>query len=110
LVIEPNGYLSSIPAVLADLSRGGRALSVFWNVNALMSVCYAVDGDVRRSFDALLLDGEGEPLPEESGLPFGHPGKPRTAMLALVERITGVAVDRDWLMRTRRTFFTRRCG
>jgi hypothetical protein len=48
VVVEPNGYLGSVPEILADLSQGGRALSVFWNVNALMRVCYAEGGQLRR--------------------------------------------------------------
>ena len=103
VVIEPNGFLCSLPSVLAALSQGGHALSVYWNVNALMTVVYAVDGEVERYFDALLLDGTGAPMSEEADLPFGHPGSPRAAMLALVERRTGLKIDRNWLSRQRET-------
>jgi len=97
VIVEPNGYLTSFPRTLEALSDGGRAGNVYWNVNAVMSFGWAVDGRLVRQFDPLLYDSEGA-LPEERDLPFGRPGAPQAAALALLERLTGTRVDRDWLL------------
>ncbi len=108
VLVEPGGWLLTDHALLAAVSAGGEAVSVFWNVNADMQFAYARQGVVLRSFDALLLDQSavGEPLPEEAGLDFGRPRIPvRARMLELAERITGVTLDEDWLEnRSRRTW------
>jgi hypothetical protein len=110
VLVEPNGYAAATPDVVAGLSRGGTAVSVFWNANAHTGFVLAREGDVVRSFDPLLfeLGPRGEPLPEEHGLPFGRPGAGLArAALTLAERLTGVRVERDWLMEgTRRTWTT----
>ncbi len=98
VVIEPNGFITPGPELTALLSTDGRAASSYWNVNALMIFAWAIDGHLRRWFDPLLGHGEGSPLPEEDALPFGYPGQPRAAMLALMERLTGVAIEQDWLI------------
>ncbi len=36
VLVEDNGYEGAQPDVLASLSRGGRAASVFWNVNGMV--------------------------------------------------------------------------
>jgi hypothetical protein len=75
-------------------------LSVYWNVNALMRFAMYADGVLVRSFDPLLTDAgsQGKPLGEEEGLPFGVEGEPRAAAMTLAERLTGAAVERDWLL------------
>ncbi len=108
-VVEPNGYLSSLPENLLALSQGGRAVSVYWNVNAQMRFQYAVHGVLRRSFDPLLPDlgPEGEPLPEESGLGFGDEDKePRVAALLVAQRLTGITTDMRELLDTPRPTWT----
>jgi DMSO/TMAO reductase YedYZ molybdopterin-dependent catalytic subunit len=108
VLVEPNGYLTSLPRVVAALSRRGVAVSVFWNVNALMRLTAARDGAVVRAFDPLLFaaSAEGEPLPQEEGLPFGEVGPVRQAALELAERLTGVHVDRTWLLEIPRSTWT----
>jgi len=104
VLVEPNGWLTAYGDVLSRLSQGGKAGSVFWNVNAHMSFGWAVDGTLIRWFDPLLYDADGA-LPEEADLPFGHPGHPQAAALALLTRLTGVIVDQSWLLdRARPTF------
>jgi hypothetical protein len=104
VLIEPNGFVGPLPGTLKALSAGGRAASAFWNVNAVMSFSWAIDGQVIRQFDPLLYDADGR-LPEEEGLPFGHPGEPRIAAMTLLDRLTGVHIERTWLLdRVRPTF------
>jgi hypothetical protein len=108
-VVEPNGYLSSLPGNLVALSRGGRAVSVYWNVNAQMRFQYAVDGVLRRSFDPLLPDlgPEGDALPEEFGLRFGtEDADPRAESLLLAQRLTGVVTELSELLETPRSTWT----
>jgi hypothetical protein len=76
VLIEPNGYLASLPDALEALSDLDVALSVYWNVNAQMRFAMYADGILVRSFDPLLPDlgPQGNPLPEEEGLSFGPEG------------------------------------
>jgi hypothetical protein len=76
-----------------DLSRHGRYAAYFWNVNAVMRSVFAEAGVVRRDFDPLLYDSDGEPeraLPEERGLPF-----PSGGPLIARKGILGVDLDLD---------------
>lgn len=96
VLLAPNGFEFSNPGVAAGASRLGRVISVFWNVNAVMRVLVADGGQITRSFDPLIVDdAEGTPLSEESGLPFGAPGRPRAASLELAERLTGQRLTRS---------------
>ena len=96
--LAANGFEFSYPGVAAGASRLGRVVSVFWNVNAVMRILVADGGQVTRSFDPLIVDdAEGSPLPEEAGLPFGEPGKPRAASLVLAARLTGERLTRTWV-------------
>lgn len=99
--IESVGYVAAVPGVVRDLSRGGRCFSVRFDVNGADSVHYAVDGDLvvyeehdgtvhslraddprwRTSWCDGLLDAEGR---------WG------ANILALAERVMGVAVRRSW--------------
>ena len=103
--VEPWGWGTSISEIVAGVSKGGSAISVFWNVNAVMRVVVARDGAVVREFDPLLYDDGGVPMPEEAGLPFGETGPCRGAALLVAERLTGVAVTRNWLLDRRRPTF-----
>ena len=100
VVVEPNGWLLTVPATAELVSAGGELVSVFWNVNASTLFTVAKGGVIIRRFDPLLYDQPsiGDPLPEEAGLPFGHPGEPRVAAVELAERLTGVRLTRDWLV------------
>jgi hypothetical protein len=98
-LIEPFGWAGATPDVLARLSAGGgRAVNVYWNVNALMHVGWADDGRVVASFDPLLDDRPDGREPEEADLPFGDPDRALRAALVLVERLTGVRIERAWLL------------
>lgn len=48
LAAENNGWLGARSEVVEASSRGGRAASVYWSVNADMSFLYAADGGRRR--------------------------------------------------------------
>jgi hypothetical protein len=101
-VIEPNGFLLSLPEIIVPMSRHGHVISAFWNVNSAMEFILAVGGRVRRRFDPLLYTADEDALPEESGLPFGHPGHPRAAALTLIARLTGATLTADWVLKKRR--------
>ena len=104
LLVEPNGWVTAYGEALSRLSEGGKAGNDFWNVNAHMRFGWAVDGTLIRQFDPLLYDADGA-LPEEAGLPFGHPGLSGGAALALLTRLTGVEIDQSGLLdRARPTF------
>lgn len=109
LIVEPNGYLSSLPENVERLSEAGRVVSVYWNVNSQMRFQYAINGSIHRSFDPLIpeLSPEGTPLPDESGLPFGVEGEdPRQAAVTLAGRLTGVALDPRTVLDTPRRTWT----
>lgn len=98
-LIEPFGWAGATPNVLARLSAGGgRAVNVYWNVNALMHVGWADDGRIVASFDPLLDDRSGGGEPEEADLPFGDPERALRAAFVLAERLTGVRIERAWLL------------
>ena len=103
VIIEPNGWLLTTAQHAEAVSRGAEAVSVFWNINAVMQFLLARDGRIVRRFDPLLYDqpGEGRPLPEESQLPFGDPEHCRDAAIELAERLAGVHLTRDWLLNHR---------
>lgn len=100
VAIQPVGWGTSVPEEVARLSVGGEAASVYWNVNAVMSASYARGGTLLRTFDPLLYDAAGA-LDQERGLPFGV-AHARAAALAFLARITGLVVERDWLLAPRR--------
>jgi hypothetical protein len=107
VVVEPNGFLLADEEKLAALSSDGAAVSAFRNINAQSRFILARRGGIVRSFDPVIPDYEpdGEPLPEESGLSFGADGDPTPASLVLLERVTGVPIEEDWLLdRPRRTW------
>jgi Family of unknown function (DUF6461) len=96
---ELNGWAGVSGERASLLSRRGRYVSVYRNVNAVMQVQYADAGEIVRSFDPLLYDSEGA-ISEEQGLPFGHPGSPDMAQFVLMERLTAVRLTREWLLET----------
>jgi hypothetical protein len=102
VLIEPNGWSTAAPTVLARLSRGGRAANVFWNVNADMSFGYAVDGSIVRTFDPVLYDAGDPPLPEEASLPFATGDSPSAAALTMLTQLMEVEIDLSWPLEPRR--------
>jgi hypothetical protein len=111
VTFEPNGWHGVDHQVAAALSAGGRYASYFWNVNAVKEFIFAEAGAIRRNFDPLLYDNDRQrehALPEELDLPFpseGRPLTPATASLALIERLTGVEITREWLLEGRRSTY-----
>jgi hypothetical protein len=51
LAVEYNGFRGADEAVLRRASAGGRAASMFWNVNALTRLSFAEGGHVLASFE-----------------------------------------------------------
>lgn len=100
ILVEPNGYLASLPEAVQALSDADVAVSVYWNVNAQMRFAMYADGVLIRSFDPLVrdLEPEGKPLAEEEGLQFGGEGDPRAGAMELAERLTGCGISPDWLL------------
>ena len=89
------------PEFAAALSRGGRFASFTWNGDGDMEFVYAVDGELRRSFDPLLYEAAAT-LPEEADLPFpdedteyldDDPLYAMSSAMTLLERLTGVRFD-----------------
>ena len=110
VLVEPNGYAAGTSDTVVRLSRGGTAVSLSWTVTGHQGFVLARGGVLVRAFDPLLfdLDPQGEPLPQEQGLPFGEPGGHlQRAALLLAERLTGVRLDQAWVMdEPRRTWTT----
>jgi hypothetical protein len=112
ITFEPNGWHGVERELAGRLSRSGRYVAYSWNVNALMTFVFAEAGLIRREFDPLLYDSDGEQdraLAEELDLPLpsgdGSPSRPRQASLMLIERLTGVEITRSWLLdETRPTY------
>jgi uncharacterized protein DUF6461 len=103
VTFEPNGWHGVEPERAVALSRSGRYVAYFWNVNAVTRLVFALAGVIQRDFDPLLYDSDGErALPEEVDLPFpagdDGPLTPGQAALALIERLTGVEITRAWLL------------
>jgi hypothetical protein len=97
LVVENNGFEGSRSEVLRRLP--GRAVSMFWNVNAATEFSYAVNGTVLTTFEALFPDYPTGAQPNAlsahfSGLPWRDLSVDSVSlMLALAARLTGVAVQ-----------------
>ena len=107
LVVEDNGHEGSRAEVLRRASHGTEVVSALWNVNALTRFNYAVDGEVRTSFEALLPEYREGTRPDaleelRAGLPWRQEHLRRdvdtvSLMLALIARITGQEITSDWL-------------
>lgn len=102
MVAEVNGFTGTKRRVLERLSEQGRAHSVFWNVNMMTSLGCAAFGDLlvafefpddRTGIDICALD-ELEALYAAERDPGSDT---RAAMMAVVERRTGVRLAEDWL-------------
>jgi hypothetical protein len=100
VVAEHNGWRAEERA--ARLSEGGRLACLFRNVQAVMHFVYAVDGTIVAEFDPLvdrIPAASTDPTvlgPALDGLAFGlFSAEPSS--LTLVERLTGVRIQRTWL-------------
>ncbi|XVV16932.1 DUF6461 domain-containing protein [Actinoplanes sp. CA-131856] len=90
ILVEDNGYRGANPGVLAAASAGGRAASMFWNVNSLTRLSFAEHGDLLASFEPW----GGEEIPTAAaealnGIDFAERGYRKEKGLAAVERFTG---------------------
>lgn len=100
---EANGWQGVTPENAARLSRGGSLVSMFWNVNSLMTFLAAEDGVVARKFDPLFHDDDPPPTedvgrrhPAELDLDWEH--SPRMSGLALLAAMTGTGpAQPSWL-------------
>ena len=108
VLAEDNGWHGSGERVLARLSAGGGvAASVYWNVNRVTRIGYAVDGRWLASFDYVCTSWSG-PRPDRlaaflDGLPLDDPERSDAAALAVLERISGVRIGAEWLTQPHQT-------
>lgn len=106
IALQQNGWAGVEEARGIRLSKSGRYAAAYRSVNADMSLMVAQHGVIERVFDPLLYDADGA-LEEEAGLPFGHPGSPGVAAFALLERLTGVRLTREWVLEDRHPTYRR---
>ncbi|MEV4572793.1 DUF6461 domain-containing protein [Nonomuraea jabiensis] len=105
IALEPNGFQGVRDEILAPLSRGGPALSLFWNSEQDSAVKYAAGGDVLTTFDLADIDRRtgGRPealddLLQQAGLHNALPTQARMdRALVLGEKLSGRHLTTDWL-------------
>ncbi|BCJ68326.1 DUF6461 domain-containing protein [Polymorphospora rubra] len=97
IAVEYNGWEGSRAPVLTRSSAGGRAASMFWNVNAVTRLSFAEHGDLLLSvepFDAV--DAPRPVAPAVADLDFAdHRRDKRQMGLVAVQRFTGHTVSAD---------------
>ncbi|MEV1319931.1 DUF6461 domain-containing protein [Micromonospora arborensis] len=102
LVVEDNGFRGTDATVLRNASTGGRAASMFWNVNALTRLSFAEAGQLLAAFEPW---GREEHPPEIAaallGLDFAEPGDRNEKGLVAVTRFTGRGITAADLTRIR---------
>jgi hypothetical protein len=95
LVIEPDHYRGSDKSVLEELSRHGRAASMYWNVNAVTTLSIAENGELLDAFEGW--DEATHPAVRAlvEGLDI-HDYHDKVARgLVVIERFTGCTVTED---------------
>ena len=97
IAVEFNGFQGSLPEVLSAAAVGGRAASMFWNVNDDNAFTCAAAGEVLASVDMYDAEEPGSTgLPEELVPLFAAAGAEdadlHAAGLAMVEQFTGIKV------------------
>ncbi|MEV4628171.1 DUF6461 domain-containing protein [Micromonospora sp. NPDC049523] len=101
LAVEYNGWQGSTAPVLTRASAGGRAASMFWNVNAMTRLSYAEHGEVLLSVEPFGdLDAPPSVAATLADLDFAdhHRGK-RLMGLVAVQRFTGHGLTAEHLAR-----------
>lgn len=102
VAVEDNGFRGANAAVLRAASAGGRAASMFWNVNAVTRLSFAEAGQLLAAFEPW---GREEPPPEAAaalaGLDFAGVGDRVEKGLVAVERFTGRGITAADLTRIR---------
>lgn len=107
IVYEPNGWTGVDGAVIKEINAPGSA-SLFRNVNAVMQFTYARNGNIIRTFDPVLYGSEGA-LEEERTLGFlADRDDNDLKSFQLIEKLTGVKLDGNWLLDERRPSYLRR--
>lgn len=101
VLAEDNGYHGADPEVMARLSVGTVAASVFWNVNLDSLVTLAVGGRVLAALEFTGGATRGGDDPDaisvhRQGLAFRDPYRYRAEALAMLERFSGVRLPADW--------------
>lgn len=90
LAVEYNGFQGTDEAVLRRASAGGRAASMFWNVNAMTRLSFAEGGQVLASFEPPEDINAGPAVGAAlDGLDFDDYRNKEGKGLAAVERFTG---------------------
>lgn len=115
-LLDEHGSWTSILQVYGDtpdelirlLSAHHRVACLYKSVNEVMAFLYAERGVVLRRFDPLLWPDEqwGDPLAAEDGLAFGWSEDvyAYAEAVRLLERISGLTLDDDWLERERTAY------
>ncbi|MEV4386123.1 DUF6461 domain-containing protein [Micromonospora sp. NPDC049580] len=102
LVVEDNGFRGTDAAVLRNASAGGRAASMFWNVNAVTRLSFAEAGQLLAAFEPW---GRDEYPPEVAaalaGIDFAELGDRSEKGLVAVARFTGRGITAADLNRIR---------
>lgn len=99
LALEFNGWQGSTQEVLTRASAGGRAASMFWNVNAMTRLSFAERGAVLASFEPPYEDVAPEVAAMLVGLRLADYRDKRGKGLVAVERFTGRGMTADDLAR-----------
>lgn len=103
LAVEYNGWQGSTGPVLTRASAGGRAASMYWNVNALTRLSFAEYGEVLLSEEPFgELDAPPRLTEALAGLDFAdhHRGKEMMGLVA-VGRFTGHGITAEDLARVK---------
>ncbi len=100
-VVEFNGFQGSLKPPLARASAGGRAASMYWNVNGLTRLSFAERGRVLASFEPLVGNLDIEPPIAEAiaGIDFADYRDKTEKGLVAVERFTGHGITAEQLDR-----------
>jgi hypothetical protein len=106
ITYENNGW-TGIDRDLIKRIAAPIYVSMYRNVNAVMNFIYAKDGKIIREFDAVLYD-PSQAIAEELELDFLNSDSHKDALsFALAEKLTGIAVNSDWLLEERRATYRR---
>jgi hypothetical protein len=100
LAVEYNGWQGSLEPVLHAASTGGRAASMYWNVNAVTRLSFAEHGQILASFEPWGTIDTGPAVAAAlSGVDFTATGDRPGKGLVAVERFTGRGLTADDLDR-----------
>jgi Family of unknown function (DUF6461) len=108
VILEPNGYQTDRLEVLHRLSASARVCGVSWGITGASRLEYWIYGrlvthleihspDWRHGDQPHALDEELTILEQVSTWP-AYPDHHRAAAMAVVEAVTGVRLDLDWLV------------